>query len=207
MGIWSLVKEAYKGTKYVVSELNQGLETVNKNLEAFNAEQELKQPLRTLLHDIKMSRLSLRSLEHAVPSQCNQSPLLLENTSKLFDWLEKLIVYGIEDQKGCREFVLTLAESFGSNDYIKKCLTDVFLEEYPLNILEDNGYQQKKLDIYSEGYEKILQIKFAYSYDAVNIERNAKALNDEFNKTTLIQVNMITEKLNEIFGLNLNYLK
>ena len=206
MRIWNLVKETYKGTKYVVSELNQGLDTVNKSLEIFNTEQKLKRPLKVLLHDAKIKKITLKSIEYAIPSTSKEGQLLLENAYKLFDWMEKLMIYGIENQNGCRDIVLMFSETFGNSGYLNICSTDLFLEKYPLAVLKANGYQQQSSST-TEAYEKILQIKFAYFYDATNIEENYRMLNYEFDHETLILANTFTDNFNKKFGLRINHLK
>jgi len=41
MIFWALLKETYKGTKHVMSEVSDGVDNLNNELSAYNQEQEL----------------------------------------------------------------------------------------------------------------------------------------------------------------------
>jgi hypothetical protein len=133
MGFWGVMKELYKGSKQVMSEVNDGLDRLNADLEAYNAEQNLIRPLKDLKHQIKMSGLSLKTMDMAVPGNAKETRLVLDYTGSIFVWLEALLAAGIQDKNGCRDMVLLLADEFEKEWGVQQDLLEEFLKEYPLD--------------------------------------------------------------------------
>lgn len=207
MGFWGVMKELYKGSKQVMSEVNDGLDKLNADLEAYNAEQNLIRPLKDLKHQIKMSGLSLKTMEMAVPGNANETRLVLDYTGSIFFWLEALLEAGIQDKNGCRDMVLLLADEFEKEWGVQQDLLEEFLKEYPLETLESVGYREDSKEYKTETCIKIDRVKFAYSIDRLKIERDAKSLNDEYQNTLRTKLNRVTDTLNGRFNLSLLPLK
>ncbi|HIF9215038.1 TPA: hypothetical protein ACX6QF_000498 [Photobacterium damselae] len=207
MGFWSVMKELYKGSKQVMSEVNNGLDKLNAELEAYNAEQRLIRPLKDLKHQIQMSVLSLNSLDMAIPAYAKETRLILEYAGAIFDWLEALLEAGIQDKNGCRDMVLLLADEIQKELGVQQDLLAEFLKDYPLEKLESRGYREDHQEYKTETCIKIDRIKFVYSIDRVKIERDAKNLIDECENTLLTKLNRVTDTLNNSFNLSLLPLK
>jgi hypothetical protein len=207
MGFWGVMKELYKGSKQVMSEVNDGLDKLNADLEAYNAEQNLIRPLKDLKHQIKMSGLSLKTMDMAVPGNAKETRLVLDYTGSIFFWLEALLEAEIQDKNGCRDMVLLLANEFEKEWGVQQDLLEEFLKEYPLETLESRGYREDSKEYKTETCIKIDRGKFAYAIDRVKIEREAKNLNDEYQNTLKTKLNRVTDTLNGRFKLSLLPLK
>lgn len=207
MGFWGVMKELYKGSKQVMSEVNDGLDKLNADLEAYNAEQNMIRPLKDLKHQIKMSGSSLKTMDMAVPGNAKETRLVLDYTGSVFVWLEALLEAGIQDHNGCRDMVLLLADEFEKEWGVQQDLLEEFLKEYPLETLESRGYREDSKEYKTETCIKIDRVKFAYSIDRMKIEREAKNLNDEYQNTLKTKLNRVTDTLNCRFNLSLLPLK
>lgn len=203
MGFWGVMKELYKGSKQVMSEVNDGLDKLNAELETYNAEQKLIRPLKDLKHRIKMSGSSLKTMDMAVPKSALQTRLLLDNTGSILVWLEALLEAGIQDKNGCRDMVLLLANEIEKEWGVQQDLLEEFLKEYPLEKLESCGYREASKEYKTETCIKIDRVKFAYTIDKMKIERDAKSLNNEYQNTLQMKLNRVTDMLNGRFNLSL----
>lgn len=122
-------------------------------------------PLKDLKHQIKMSGLSLKTMDMAVPGNAKETRLVLDYTGSIFVWLEALLAAGIQDKNGCRDMVLLLADEFEKEWGVQQDLLEEFLKEYPLETLESGGYREDSKEYKTETCIKIDRVKFAYSID------------------------------------------
>ena len=189
MSFWTLLKETYKGTKHVMSEVSNGVENLNNELMAFNQEQEIIRPIKDLRHNYTIGGYKIKELRMCIPEEYNNSHHLLNTFDSVLEIIGVVFDYGIENRNGCRSAVLELVKELqncGEKDNLllssnPNSMIDLFLDEYPIELLEKRGYQPPKTgDYYTEDRLKIDRLKFVYTIYGQSIERKASSVNINF---------------------------
>lgn len=199
MGLWKLMKETYKGSKYVLSEVNKGIVSVNNELEAYNAKQALIEPLRDARHLCRMNLHQLKMISIVAPDDFVETKKLITNTEMFFHLLSQLMQYGIDDRNGCRETCLAMANHMLKDDRLDTGLYCEFLKGYSLTQLNERGYTS------TNGSDDFLdRIEFVFSYDKINFERRAKITNSEIKNTYIVTLEEFVVEMNNTFKLGLS---
>ncbi len=169
-----------------MSEISDGVENLSNELKAINQEQEIIRPIRDLRHNCKMMNYKTKELKICIPEQYNTSHQLLNTYSSLLEAIGVVCDYGIQNRNGCRSAVLEIVKAMQNSaeqdDFLfhstPNSMIDLFLNEYPIELLTKRGYQSPPSgDYYTEDLLKFDRLKFAYTIYGEDIECMANSMN------------------------------
>lgn len=199
MGLWKLVKETYKGSKYLLTEVNKGINAVNNELEAYNAKQALIEPIREARYLCKKNLHRLEMIKIYTPEECTESKKLIASSEKLLCLVIQLMQHGIDDRNGCRDVCIIMAEAILEGDGTSIDIYSEFQQERFLNRLKNRGYVPPT----DSTDDTLDRVDFAFSYDKDYMEQEARKLNIEIQSVHLDNFQNSLSKINERFNLKL----